>query len=153
MYTESLLFPHTHPRLVTKSRYTHEDTLKYVHLCFDYFEDLIDSNKIDCVIDVAHGRHLQECPGPGDRKAGIPYIYPFNALLGDSHGDRFRINTGPWNVSTSVRDRYEQLLVRKGTSRRAGTIFRDSGTASANPSTTFSSRPSRPRSAPPCSSA
>lgn len=113
MYTESLLFPHTHPRLVTKSRYTHEDTLKYVHLCFDYFEDLIDSNKIDCVIDVAMVGIFRNVLDRVTEKRGIPYIYPFNALLGDSHGDRFRINTRAMERFDDVRDRYEQLLVRK----------------------------------------
>lgn len=110
LFNEAQLAPHTHPRLITSSYYSPEDQLKYLQLSFEYYENLLDEHGIDCIIDIAMTGIFRTVLDRVAEKRGIPFLYPFNALLGDPIGDRFRVNTRALEKFDDVRDRYEQLL-------------------------------------------
>ena len=110
LYTDSLLAPHTHDRHVTRSYYTEEEKLKYLVACFDYFERMLDETGADFILDVSHVGTFRNVLDRIAETRGIPYIYPFDSLLGDQVGDFYRINTRTLEAFEDVRERYEYLL-------------------------------------------
>jgi len=110
LYTDSLLAPHTHPKHVTPSYYTEDEKLQYLVASFEYFEKMLDESGADCILDVAHVGAFRTVLDRVAARRGIPYLYPFNALLGDRGGDRYRINTSTLEDYADVRQRYERLL-------------------------------------------
>ncbi len=108
--TEALLAPHAHPKVITKNNYTDEEKLKLVQLMFLYFEKLLDTTKPDFILDYGHVGFFRNVLDRIAQHRGIPYTYPFNALLGDNQGDFYRINTRTLESFDDVRQRYEYLL-------------------------------------------
>lgn len=110
IYTEGKLTPHTHQKHIGYKKYSKEDILLYCQTCFKYFEYIINKYKPDCIIDFARVCLFR---GVLDRVAeynNIPYLYPYNALLGDQVGDRYCINRRTSENYNFIKKYYSGLL-------------------------------------------
>ena len=110
LYTDSLLAPHAHSKHITRSYYSEEEKLKYLVACFEYFERMLDESGADFILDIAHVGTFRTVLDRIAAIRGIPYVYPFNSLLGDQGGDFYRINTRTLEAYQDVRQHYEHLL-------------------------------------------
>jgi hypothetical protein len=110
IYTEGKLTPHTHTKYIGYKKYSKEDILLYCQTCFRYFEHIFEKYKPDCIIDFARVCIFR---GVLDRVAeynNIPYLYPYNAILGDQVGDRYCINRRTTENYEFIRKQYNSLL-------------------------------------------
>jgi len=110
IYTEDKLTPHTHQKYIGYKKYSKEDILLYCQTCFRYFEHIIAEYKPDCIVDFARVCIFR---GILDRVAeynNIPYLYPYNAILGDKTGDRYCINRRATENYEFLRKQYNSLL-------------------------------------------
>ncbi len=81
IYSERYLTPHTHPETYNHPKYSPEEKLLYVQICFQVVEEYFEKNRPNFVLDFADASIVRLVIDKVAEKRGVRYIIPYHTLV------------------------------------------------------------------------
>jgi CDP-glycerol glycerophosphotransferase (TagB/SpsB family) len=106
VFSERYLTALEHHNVYNHPKYSDEDVLRYVQICFQVAERIFDQDRPDCIIGFATVGIYRGVFNLVAKRRGVPYFYISSALL----GNRFFVSMYDTPENISLRKTYHQLL-------------------------------------------